>query len=60
MLVTFHIKMIVCQIYILPHTYGQHFEKTPFMRQKVSNFSHGSQTHWFRVCEIDITNFTMV
>jgi hypothetical protein len=52
--------MIVCQIYILPHTYGQHFEKTPFMRQKVSNFSHGSQTHWFRVCEIDITNFTMV
>ncbi len=30
------------------------------MKQKLSNFSHGSQTHWFKVCEIDITNFIMV
>jgi hypothetical protein len=30
------------------------------MKQKLSNFSHGSQTHWFKVYEIDIMNFIMV
>jgi hypothetical protein len=55
--------MIVSQIFNLPHTYSQHHEKTPFVRSKLSNSSHGSRT-WFKVigitCEINTTNFINV
>ncbi len=30
-LIIFHLKMIVCQIFNLPHIYGHHLKKTPFM-----------------------------
>jgi hypothetical protein len=56
MLVIFHFKVIVYWNFNLPHTYGQCFEKTQFVKWKLSNFSYGSQT-WFKVCEIDPRNF---
>ncbi len=52
--------MIVCQNVNLPHAYGHHPQKHPFVTWKLSNFSHGSQTysnHMESQCLIDITKF---
>jgi hypothetical protein len=46
-LAMFHLKMILCQNFNLPHTYGHYFEKkNSFLIWWLSNFSHGSQTYY--------------
>jgi len=43
LIVTLHLKVIICQNF-KSHTYSEHLEKTPFVRWKLSNFSHDWQT----------------
>ncbi len=51
MLVIFHVIVIICQIFNLPHIYHIFAKKISFFRWKISNLSHGIQT-WFKLCEM--------
>jgi hypothetical protein len=51
MFVIFHVNVITCQNFNLPHIYHIFVEKTPFLRWKFSNLSHGIQT-WLKLCEM--------
>ncbi len=44
MVVIFHVNVITCQNFDLPHIYRILVEKNHFLRWKFSNWSHGIQT----------------
>jgi len=46
MLIVFHVNVITCQNFNLPHIYCNFATKIHFLRWKISNLSHGIQT-WF-------------
>jgi hypothetical protein len=51
MFVIFHVNVIVCQNFKLPHVFIEFLMKKPFLDMKIFNSSHGSQT-WFKLCGI--------
>ncbi len=62
-LVISHLKLIICQKFNLPYTYGHCLKKHQFVIWWLSNSSHGSQiysNHMESQCLIDITNFIKI
>jgi hypothetical protein len=51
MFVIFHVNVIICQNFKLPHVLIEFLMKKPFLDMKNFNYSHGSQT-WFKLCGI--------
>jgi hypothetical protein len=47
----FHVIVIICQNFNLPHIYRIFAKNISFLKWKFSNLSHGIQT-WFKLCEM--------
>jgi hypothetical protein len=51
MLIIFHVNVIICQIFNLPHIYYIFAKKSHFLKWIFKNWSHGIQT-WFKLYEM--------